>query len=186
MRSASLDDSRQITSSRQSPRMSALRLGVALVPLFDETPGGASSARRVAGEPVPLGNRRAVEQLAQQIAVPPDAEVDRRFRGRDLDAARPEDRVRCRQLRGVHAARRTRSPHLVAAVPGIDVERQAPADVPRALDAEDQAAGARVAQLERVRAVLRRALVRLEDLEPGPIGIHVRHVDRVAVPQARA
>ena len=44
MHSASLDDSRQITSSRQSPRMSALRLGVALVPLFDETPDGASKA----------------------------------------------------------------------------------------------------------------------------------------------
>src|SRR5262245_35537494 len=43
MRSASLVDSRQITSSRQSPRMSALRLGVALVPLFDETPAGDSS-----------------------------------------------------------------------------------------------------------------------------------------------
>src|SRR5215467_2512372 len=43
MRSASLDDSRQITSSRQSPRMSALRFGVALEPLFDDTPDGASS-----------------------------------------------------------------------------------------------------------------------------------------------
>src|SRR5262249_17454900 len=44
MRSASLDDSRQITSSRQSPRMSALRFGVALVPLFEATPAGESSA----------------------------------------------------------------------------------------------------------------------------------------------
>src|SRR6185295_17550429 len=44
MRSASLDDSRQITSSRQSPRMSALRFGVALVPLFDETPAGERRA----------------------------------------------------------------------------------------------------------------------------------------------
>src|SRR5215510_389699 len=43
MRSASLDDSRQITSSRQSPRMSALRFGVAFVPLFDDTPEGARS-----------------------------------------------------------------------------------------------------------------------------------------------
>src|SRR5262245_7570976 len=42
MRSASFVDSRQITSSRQSPRMSALRLGVALVPLFDDTPDGDS------------------------------------------------------------------------------------------------------------------------------------------------
>src|SRR5215475_16136943 len=43
MRSAALFDSRQITSSRQSPRMSALRQGVALVPLFEEIPESASS-----------------------------------------------------------------------------------------------------------------------------------------------
>src|SRR5262249_59214507 len=38
MRSAALPDSRQITSSRQSPKMSALKHGVDLVPLFEEIP----------------------------------------------------------------------------------------------------------------------------------------------------
>src|SRR5262245_45394836 len=43
MRSAELFDSRQITSSRQSPRMSALSAGVALVPLLEAIPESASS-----------------------------------------------------------------------------------------------------------------------------------------------
>src|SRR5215468_5301992 len=43
MRSAALPDSRQITSSRQSPRMSALRFGVALVPLLEAMPESESS-----------------------------------------------------------------------------------------------------------------------------------------------
>src|SRR5262245_1007378 len=38
MRSAALPDSRQITSSRQSPKISALSAGVALVPLFEAIP----------------------------------------------------------------------------------------------------------------------------------------------------
>src|SRR5262245_46680049 len=42
MRNASFVFSRQITSSRQSPKISALKLGVALVPLFEEMPEGAS------------------------------------------------------------------------------------------------------------------------------------------------
>ena len=42
MRSAALFVSRQITSSRQSPRMSALSAGVALVPLFDAMPESES------------------------------------------------------------------------------------------------------------------------------------------------
>src|SRR5919106_6410955 len=47
MRSAVLSDARQTTSSRQSPKMSALSDGVALVPLFDATPAGASSVESV-------------------------------------------------------------------------------------------------------------------------------------------
>src|SRR5215468_3485841 len=43
MRSAALPDSRQITSSRQSPKMSALKHGVALVPLLDAIPVSESS-----------------------------------------------------------------------------------------------------------------------------------------------
>src|SRR6266545_728288 len=39
MRSAALFLSRQITSSRQSPRMSALKQGVAFVPLFEAISG---------------------------------------------------------------------------------------------------------------------------------------------------
>src|SRR5262245_23970333 len=38
MRSSLLSELRQMTSSRQSPRRSALRHGVALVPLFEEQP----------------------------------------------------------------------------------------------------------------------------------------------------
>src|SRR5262245_55509181 len=38
MRRAALFDSRQITSSRQSPKMSALRAGVAFVPLLEAMP----------------------------------------------------------------------------------------------------------------------------------------------------
>src|SRR5262245_47762133 len=40
MRSDKLSDARQITSSRQSPKRSALRQGVDLVPLLDERPLG--------------------------------------------------------------------------------------------------------------------------------------------------
>src|SRR5215475_12496219 len=43
MRSAALFVSRQITSSRQSPKMSALSAGVALVPLLEEMPESVSS-----------------------------------------------------------------------------------------------------------------------------------------------
>src|SRR5262249_42990364 len=42
MRRAELSDSRQITSSRQSPKMSALKQGVALVPLLEAIPVSAS------------------------------------------------------------------------------------------------------------------------------------------------
>src|SRR4030095_1520212 len=42
MRSAELFVSRQITSSRQSPRMSALSAGVALVPLLEAMPESES------------------------------------------------------------------------------------------------------------------------------------------------
>src|SRR5215510_176280 len=42
MRSAALFVSRQITSSRQSPSMSALSAGVAFVPLFEAIPVSAS------------------------------------------------------------------------------------------------------------------------------------------------
>src|SRR5262245_43779957 len=44
MRSAALPVSRQITSSRQSPRMSALKHGVAFVPLLEAIPESESSA----------------------------------------------------------------------------------------------------------------------------------------------
>src|SRR5262245_2932744 len=44
MRSAELFVSRQITSSRQSPRMSALKQGVALVPLLEAALESESSA----------------------------------------------------------------------------------------------------------------------------------------------
>src|SRR5262247_1326743 len=44
MRSAALPVSRQITSSRQSPNMSALSAGVAFVPLFEAMPESESSA----------------------------------------------------------------------------------------------------------------------------------------------
>jgi len=37
--SAELSDLRQITSSRQSPKMSPASAGVDFVPLFDESPG---------------------------------------------------------------------------------------------------------------------------------------------------
>src|SRR2546426_9024737 len=43
MRSAALFVSRQITSSRQSPSMSALKHGVAFVPLFEAMPESESS-----------------------------------------------------------------------------------------------------------------------------------------------
>src|SRR5215510_2162998 len=43
MRSAALPDSRQITSSRQSPNMSALSAGVALVPLLEAAAESVSS-----------------------------------------------------------------------------------------------------------------------------------------------
>src|SRR5215475_11429690 len=43
MRSARLSVVRQITSSRQSPRMSAERTGVALMPLLEATPLAVSS-----------------------------------------------------------------------------------------------------------------------------------------------
>src|SRR5215510_12998339 len=43
MRSAAFPDSRQITSSLQSPRMSALRFGVAFVPLLEAIPESDSS-----------------------------------------------------------------------------------------------------------------------------------------------
>src|SRR6185436_10245252 len=42
MRKESFVFSRKMTSSRQSPRMSAESAGLAFVPLFDETPAGAS------------------------------------------------------------------------------------------------------------------------------------------------
>src|SRR5262245_30748283 len=43
IRNSLLSDVRQITSSRQSPRMSALRAGVAFVPLFDAQPSAVSN-----------------------------------------------------------------------------------------------------------------------------------------------
>src|SRR6185503_13929383 len=42
MRSSLLSVVRQITSSRQSPRMSALSVGVAFVPLFDAQPSAVN------------------------------------------------------------------------------------------------------------------------------------------------
>src|SRR5262245_55387027 len=55
MRSAELVLVRQMTSSRQSPRMSADSAGLALVPLFDATPLAVS--RRVS-PPVPYLSMR--------------------------------------------------------------------------------------------------------------------------------
>src|SRR5262245_44379574 len=86
MRSAELFDSRQMTSSRQSPRMSALSAGVALVPLFEEIP---DSDNRVVVFPasqfhlvieVPSSNSRSgspshqtpklIEGFAEEISTP--------------------------------------------------------------------------------------------------------------------
>src|SRR5215207_3934470 len=47
MRSAVLSDVRQMTSSRQSPRMSPRRDGVAFVELLEETPEGDRSTLEV-------------------------------------------------------------------------------------------------------------------------------------------
>src|SRR5262249_21971064 len=55
----------------------------------------------------------------------------------------------------------------------------------RTLDAEDQLAGPGVAELGGVRAVIGGAFVRLENFESGPVGIHIRHMKRVAVSPAR-
>src|SRR5262245_9849760 len=86
MRRAEVFDSRQMTSSRKSPRMSALSAGVALVPLFDEIPG---SDNRVVALPasqshleivVPSSNSRSgspshqtpklIEGFAEAISTP--------------------------------------------------------------------------------------------------------------------
>ena len=75
MRSSLLSRVRQITSSRQSPRMSARQAGVALVPLFDVQPSAVEQRVERLRLPVPLGDAVAVEQLAEQVAVPPDGEV---------------------------------------------------------------------------------------------------------------
>src|SRR5262249_3975152 len=142
-------------------------------------------AGRVSRSPVPFAYRRAVEQFAQQIAVPPDSEIDRWLGGRNLHAARPQRGVGRGLLRSVHASGVAGSPHLVAAITRVDVERQAAPDVARSLNAEDQLAGARVAELGGVRAVIGGAFVRLENFESGPVGVHIRHMKRVAVSQAR-
>ena len=54
MRSSLLSAVRQITSSRQSPRMSAQRHGVAFVPLFDEQPGRGQQRRLGLRSPSPI------------------------------------------------------------------------------------------------------------------------------------
>src|SRR5262249_2501800 len=129
--------------------------------------------------------RRAVEQFAQQVAVPTDSEIDRGFGRRYLRSARPQRGVGRELLRGIHASGGAGSPHLVAAITRVDVERQSAADVTRSLYAEDQLTGARVAELGGVRAIIGGAFVRLENFESGPVGIHIRHMKRVAVSQAR-
>src|SRR5262249_16863547 len=73
-------------------------------------------------------------------------------------------------------------PHLVAAMSGVDVHGHAPADVRRGLSPE-KAAGPGVAEL---RAVwVPRTFVDVEDFEARVIGVDVREVERIAVPQAR-
>jgi hypothetical protein len=123
--------------------------------------------------PVPLGNPIPVEEFTEQITVPPDAEV-----------ARPGLAVG--NLFALHVPKSgqalARGPHLIAAMPGIDVERDAPADVRRRFP-PDQITGSRIAELGAVR--MARAFMDIKDFQAGSVWIDVGKVDGVAVPQAR-
>ena len=134
MRSARLSDVRQMTSSRQSPRMSADSAGVDLVPLFDATPEPVSS--RVS-PPVPYLSMWVPSSSSRcGVAVPPDHEVGRaRLAAGHLGAGG-----------GAAQAGHGRRPRLRARVAGPDVGGDAAAVVAAAgRRAPEDLAGARVA-----------------------------------------
>ncbi len=133
------------------------------------------------GFPVPLGDEVLVEQLAKQVAVPPDGEV-----GGGVGLARGE------RLAGggehlAHAG--ADAPALGAGEAGVDVGGDAAAGALAVVglvgldrgDGEDRATGGRVAHRE---TLLAEAFLDVEDLEAGVGVVEIRHVEGVAVAPA--
>jgi hypothetical protein len=151
---------RQTTSSRQSPNRSADSTGLDLVPLFEAAPKRAPSSRgRGAAFRIPFLDAGAVERFAQQVAVPPEAEVDRaRALGRDLHAA------------GAHQAADV-GPAFLAGEGGVDVHAGAAPDVglpPASMLHRMRPVAASC--ISAPRPVAGRRLVHHEDLQAGPAG----------------
>ena len=134
--------------------------------------GDVEERRLVALHPIPLGDPRPVEDLAERVAVPPDAEV-----------ARPGLAIGNHGALHVPEAAEPLAggPHLVASVARVDVHRHAPADVRRRL-APDQGPGPCVAEFGPDR--MPRLLVDVEHLQAGPVGVDVRDVEGIAVAEA--
>nr|GEU28583.1 indole-3-acetaldehyde oxidase [Tanacetum cinerariifolium] len=122
---------------------------------------------------IPLLHDQAAQRFAQQVAVPPHAEVHRRGRrGADLHA------------RG-RAQAAAAGPAFLAHVTGIDVEAHAPSHVGAgSAGAPEHGARGGVVQLGAVVAVAGGALVHHVDLLAAAVGVEFAEVQRVAVTEA--
>jgi hypothetical protein len=175
MRSELLSAALQMTSSRQSPRISALSAGVALVPLFDNAPPAVRSRTSV-----PDVQSHLLIQMSSRISRSRSAshhgEVHRRGRGPGGLAVDVE------QTRG------GRTPEFVPAVPRIDVGGKSASDVAAGQQAPQDFTGSRVVHRHpwsAERDSLPFIFVDAEHLEARPAGIQIAHVQRVAVAQPR-
>ena len=135
--------------------------------------------------PVVFGHRAAVEEFAEEVAVPPDAEVDGEVPATECQV------LLVLRVVGVFGAAddlapdvayamAVAAPHLHAGVGGVDVGGHAPADVAIRGDLEDDLARRGVAQVGTVAAVL----MAVPHLQAGALRVESHEVDGVAVPHA--
>src|SRR5690606_33775832 len=117
-------------------------------------------------------DRHAAHRFAQQVAVPPDAEVHRARRRRVDQGA------------GDAALAAARGPAFRAGIAGVDVEAHAAADVGvGAAGTPDQGPGRRVVQAGAAGAVGGGRLVDHVDLQAGAVRVELAEMEGVAMTQ---
>ncbi len=174
MRKALLSAVRQMTSSRQSPKMSRAEAGGRFGAVVGDAADGGEDGDEGLPHPVPAHDAIAVEEVAQQAAVPPDGEVG--------GAGGLADFLPFAIAQAAAAA-----PHFFAGVARVDVGAQAAADVHADQVFPENLTGLGIVEGDAGRHVLggvAGAFVDAENLQPGPARVERADVQSVAVTQA--
>ncbi len=132
-----------------------------------------SGEEPVRAAPRPIIDHLVIQDLTLKVAIPENTKIDAWLRGR-IGVARAASYV----VGG--------TPAFKAPVIGVDIEGQASPNIDGGWHTPQDAPGQRVPEIGPHIPIGVRVLMRHPDLLPRAVGVHIREMERVPVPQARA